>query len=365
MIVGFTGVIWEARPAERLAHDLHDGLGPVHLAESGAAWAKLGAELVDIGVEYGKILADLGLHWESQSYNHAFAKLTQLVPWFADAAGHAAFTAGKAEEQAMATTVALTAMPNPVEIAATQAIGDALSHVHLAAGSPLHGVAANTERAHQDQKQRASRVMESYERATTQVSTPWQQPNPPKIVAADALNAEVAAARAAAEKAKAAVPSGIAAAPAAAPAIGGIGGGIGAGGTAYQREKSKYAVADLGTDVAPAPSITQNGAGISAEPMRSTMPMGPMGAAAAHGNRDEEEHHAENYGLTTTAASASATDVNLPAGWVQAGQQDSAVSWSDIADRYESSKPALPEGVLNLGNTVAPAVLGAPDRGGQ
>ncbi|MGV9709742.1 PPE domain-containing protein [Gordonia sp. NPDC003424] len=363
MIVGFTGVIWEARPAERLAHDLHDGLGPAHLAESGAAWAKLGAELVDIGVEYGKILADLGLHWESASYNHAFAKLTQLVPWFADAAGHAVFTAAKAEEQAVATTVALTAMPNPVEIAATEAIAEALSHVHMAAGSPLHAVAANTERAHQDQKQRASRVMESYERATTPVSAPWQQPNPPKIVAADALNAEIAAAREAAEKAKAAAPSGIQAGLAAAPAIGSMSRGGGGGAGTYQREKTKYAAVDLSADVQPAPSIVQNGSGMSAEPMRSTMPMGPMGAAAAHGNRDDDEHHPENYGVTGAAAGASAADVNLPSGWVQADQHDSTVTWADIAGRYESSKPALPEGVLDLGNTVAPSVIGAPDGG--
>ncbi|MFW0797739.1 PPE domain-containing protein [Gordonia sp. CPCC 205515] len=362
MIVGFTGVIWEARPADRLAHDLHDGLGPVHLAESGAAWAKLGAELVDIGVEYGKILADLGLHWESSSYNHAFTKLTQMVPWFADAASHAAFTAGKAEEQAVATTVALTAMPNPVEIAATEAIQDALSHVHMAAGSPLHAVAADTERAHQDQKQRASRVMESYERATTQVSAPWQQPNPPKIVAADALNAEVAAAREAAENAKAAVPSGIHAGLAAAPAIGGIRGGVAAG--SYQREKTKYTAVDLAAEVSPAPAAAQSGTGMSAEPTRSAMPMAPMSAAAAQGNRDEDVHHAESYGVTAAATGATASEVNLPAGWVQADQHDSAVTWSDIANRYETPKPTLPEGVLNLGNTVAPAVLGAPDGGG-
>ncbi|MFW0783830.1 PPE domain-containing protein [Gordonia sp. CPCC 206044] len=363
MIVGFTGVIWEARPAERLAHDLHHGVGPARLAESGAAWATLAAELADIGVEYGKVLADLGLHWESQSYNHAFEQLTKFAPWFADAANQAVHTAGKAEAQAAATTVALTAMPNPLELQATKAVQEALSKVHIAAGSPLVAAAAHTERAQQDQKQRASRVMESYEKATTPVHKPWAHPKPPRIVSEDALHAEEAAAREAAAKARAAAQGmGIQAGLATAPAI-----GMGNYGSDYQREKSKYAATDLAADgQTPAPLVQNTGGAPVEAPVRSpgAMPMAP-GAAAAGSNSDDDEYRPTK--VEPAASSAAAADVNLPAGWVQAGQHDGEVSWEDIANRYETpSKPPLPEGVLNLGDgQVSPAVLGAPDESGH
>lgn len=361
MIVGFTGVIWEARPAERLAHDLHHGEGPARLAESGLAWARIGAELADIGVEYAKILADLGMHWQSHSYNHAFDKLTQLAPWFADAAAQAGHTAAKAETQAVATTVALTAMPNPLELQAAKAIQEALQNASkTAGGGALHAAAATAEHAQQDQKQRASRVMESYEKATTPVAHPWKQPSPPKIVSGAALAAEEAA-REAAEKAKASMGSGIQAGLAMAPAIGG---GFRGGGGDIERKKSEYAVTEM-PDVAEAiPVNATTGPATVGPAAHSGMPMGPMGAAGAQGGRDED-HYGRSYDVTPVASTASASDVNLPAGWVQTGETDSAVSWSDVAGRYEPSAP-LAEGQLDLGGgTVPPAVLGAPDEGGD
>ncbi|GAC69338.1 PPE domain-containing protein [Gordonia soli] len=363
MIVGFTGVIWEARTAERLAHDLHDGRGPVQLAESGLAWGTVAAEIAEVGVEYGKILAGLGVHWDSPTYNHAFEKLTQLVPWFADAAGHAVQTAARAEQQAAATTVALTAMPNPIEIQATKDVSEALSKVHIAAGSPLVAAAANTERAQQDQMQRASRVMESYERATTPVSTPWKHAAPPKIVSPAALRAEEAAAKEAAEKA-AAKPGGSTGASAGMVPMTGLGG---FGGAVAPREKSKYATTGL-AGVSQQPSVVSNGV---VEPTRpsTTIPMAPAAGAAgaaagAHGDDEAPRRRTE-----PTASGASASDVNLPAGWVEAGQQDSEVTWADVAGRYGSTpgEPAMlaGEGVLNLdADRVVPAVLGAPDRDG-
>ncbi|GAB92213.1 PPE domain-containing protein [Gordonia rhizosphera] len=367
MIVGFTGVIWEARPAERLAHDLHHGVGPARLAETGAAWTALATELVDIGVAYGKILADLGLHWESGSYNHAFEKLTQFAPWFADAANQAMQTAAKAEAQAAANAVALTAMPNPLEIAATKAIAEALSKVEAAAGSPIMAAAANNERAHQDQGQRASRVMESYERAATPVADPWKLPAPPRIVSDAALNAEEAAAREAAAQAKAvAHAAGIHGGLATAPLIGGIG-GFG-GGYDIPREKSNYAATELAADGHPVSPLVAPGG--PAEPTRAAghMPMAPMGAgAAAVGNSNDDEHRPAPVAPNVSRAAGAGADVHLPAGWLQAGEQDAPVSWSDIADRYQPpALPPLPEGVLDLGDgSVAPAVLGAPEEGDQ
>ncbi|MYR07566.1 PPE domain-containing protein [Gordonia sp. SID5947] len=365
MIVGFTGVIWEGRPAERLAHDLHNGLGPARMAESGAAWTAVAGELAEIGVEYGKILTELGVHWESHSYNHAFEKLMQFAPWFADAANQAVQTAAAAEGQAVATTVALTAMPNPVEIQATKAVQEALSHVHAAAGSPLIAAAANTERTQQDQKQRASRVMESYERASTPIEKPWTLPKPPHIVSEAALNAEAAAAREAAEKAKAiAQGTGIQAGLAMAPMFGA------ARGIDITREKSRYATTELAAS-GDAPTQLVEGTG-SSEPDRSSgsVPMAAgagAGAAAAGARSGDDEHRPASAEPTQSSAGASSPGVNLPAGWVQADQHDTEVSWSDIAGRYETpSAPTLPEGVLDLGDgQVSPAVLGAPDDRGR
>lgn len=366
MIVGFTGVIWEARPAQRLALDLHTGPGPRKLAESGLAWGEIAGELADIGIEYGKVIAELGIHWESDTYNHAFEKLTQLVPWFGEAAKHALESAGKTEQQAVATTVALTAMPNPVEIEATKAIGDALAKAEVAAGSPLNAVAANTERAQQDQKQRASRVMESFETATTPVSTPWRLGAPPKIVTDAALAAEVAARRAAAEVHRAAtspagagIPGGASGMP---MAFGG--GGFGGGGSTYRAPKSDYAAVNLAAEagpVAPVQPITAP----AVDSMR-TSGMPPMSPAATAANGADEEHRsvARRNDSSGTTSAASPSEINLPAGWMQAGEHDAAVSWQDVADRYDNSPrlPSMPEGEINL--AVHPVIgdTGTDDR---
>ncbi|MGY2063242.1 PPE domain-containing protein, partial [Nocardia gipuzkoensis] len=56
---GFTGVVWEAREAGKLAQDLTTGAGPVPMAEAGAAWTRLAAGFGAAAVEYEVILTQL------------------------------------------------------------------------------------------------------------------------------------------------------------------------------------------------------------------------------------------------------------------------------------------------------------------
>lgn len=355
MIVGFTGVIWEGRPADRLAHDLHDGPGPARLAESGLSWAKVGEELAEIAADYAKILADLGVHWQAASYNHAMTKLTQLAPWLAEAAQFALETSARAEAQAAATQVALIAMPNPVEIAVSKQIAQALEHTKIAPGSPLQAAASANDHAQHDQKQRASRVMESYEHASQPIEHPWHQQKLPEIVSSAALDAEQAAAREAAQSARPVAPSGVTAGLAASAAM-----GYGAGGSgSYVREKSKYAVTELASGAAAVAPLTPTPS--STEPVRASAPMAPMAPASAAAGDNQAQHRRAPATRADQASTAGASvgGVALPEGWIQAGEHDSPATWADVEARHH-----VPEGVLDLDTTfVSPPVLGGRDGG--
>ena len=57
--VGFTGVVWDARPTERLAKDLTTGPGAAPMAEAAAAWAKVAAAFGEAVIDYPQIMAVL------------------------------------------------------------------------------------------------------------------------------------------------------------------------------------------------------------------------------------------------------------------------------------------------------------------
>ncbi|WAC56415.1 PPE domain-containing protein [Gordonia sp. SL306] len=300
-MTGFTGVIWDARPTEKLAFDLGDGPGPGPLTDAGLAWATVSAELASAATEYGSILAALGLNWRSPHTSAAFEKLTRLAPWFAETAAAAGRNAGRAEGQAAAVTVARLTMPNIVEVDVAEKAMHAATVVSALAPALL-GAAAHAERALHDQKLRAARVMETYEAATESVARPWTDSRPaPDLVSAGPLGAERAARQAAARAAAHPAPPTVSAPVSM--------GGIPMGGVAPPPpEKTGYA-----------PTILAGGAGAgtpvpatnspSAAPASNT-PMGPMAPhtapaaterAVARGRMGPEQTD-ETHGPSASAA---------------------------------------------------------------
>lgn len=198
-MTGFTGVDWDARTSQQLATDLGHGPGPAPLVDAGLAWAQLSAELGEAALEYGAVLARLGVHWRSSHSHAALEKLTALAPWLGRAAAEAAENAGRAEAQAAAVAVARLTMPNLAEIDFV----DDMREMATAATTVvpiIAGATAQLERAVHEQRMRAARVMQAYETASEQVAQPWAGVAPaPGLVSDGPLNAEQAAERRAAQ----------------------------------------------------------------------------------------------------------------------------------------------------------------------
>ncbi|MFI9508651.1 PPE domain-containing protein [Nocardia sp. NPDC052566] len=189
---GFTGRVWEAVPAEKLARDLESGPGSAPTAQAGAAYAHLAIGLGEAAVEVGVIRAALDIAWQSD--HRSSERLAALGTWFADAAATALANAAKAEAQALAHEVARLAMPGSSEIAILEAVKSALLQ-GLALGSPIKAVAADIDDKADIATAHAARVMREYERATAPLAQPWSQADPPRTLTESAQVTEQAAAQ--------------------------------------------------------------------------------------------------------------------------------------------------------------------------
>lgn len=344
-MTGFTNVVWQARPTEQLATDLVTGAGAGPLTDAALGWSQVSAVLADAGIDYVRILARLGLSWESVTSDQAFGKLGAFAPWFADAAAVAADNAQRAGAQSAAVTVARMTMPNLPEVELTTGIRDAAAAVGAALGAPIGGVAADAERALHDQKRRAARVMETYEAASEPVARPWPGPSPAEVVSSVALVSE----QASLAPATRVTPQPIPAVPSS-PSGGGY--GPMTVGAVAPREKSRFAATVLaGSTAAPVGTESPN-TGAGPKPVTPVPPMTPVaGAVASQGEVPGRPSH------STPKAGIDDPDTSAPqtmAGWGHHDQSaDSAVDHPD--PRYRS-------GVLNLPPaTAVPSVLGAPD----
>lgn len=198
---GFTGVVWEARPPERLAQDLTMGPGSLPMAEAAAEWARLATVFGAAVLEYEQVLASLRGAWQSGRSNEVMEKVTTLRQWLVDAATTASSNAARLQAQVTAYEVARLAMPNTAEIEQIKQVQQAVESVGAMLGAPIRAVAADTDADADVAKAVASRVMRSYESAAEPLATPWQHQEPPKIAPEQALVAEQSAAAAAAPKA--------------------------------------------------------------------------------------------------------------------------------------------------------------------
>jgi hypothetical protein len=342
-VTGFTGVVWQARPAQQLAADLVEGAGPTASADAGLAWGQVAVVLADAGIDYAAILARLGTGWESATSDQAFGKLGAFASWFADVSVAAADNGGRAAAQCAATTVARLNMPNLPEIALTERIRDTAAAVGTALGAPIGGVAADAERALHDQKQRAARVMEAYESATEPLAAPWFSPRPTAVVSDKALANEQLA------RDTLRTPGPSTPAPAAPVSTGApIGTGFAPGAAALQPEKTRFAATVLAGSTAPPTAPATSGQSPTPRPSPPLSPVPPMVAPVA-----------------AVGAEQIRTPRATPTAGVDAGPAHDSNHWDlhrdGVADdqidvRYRTGALDLPPA------TSVPAVLGFADR---
>ena len=344
-MTGFTNVVWEARPTKQLATDLGAGAGDGPLITAALGWAQISALLADAGVDYVRILATLGVSWESASSDEAFGKLASFAGWFSDAAAAAADSAARAGAQAAATTVARISMPGLPELQITEDIHTAAVAVGAATGAPIGGVAADAERAAVDQKQRAARVMETYEAATEPVSRGWSVPRPVEIVSPDALASEQAV-----RKAARAVPAGPE------PTAGAVPGGIGGySPVSVPRQQTRYAATILAGSSASPAMVQPASTSPAARPSVPTAPMAPMMGAPGQGG--------DSVARRTPAHAGAGIDPATASGMGDEGVHDAPVAAA--VNLGEHPDPRYRNGTLDLPPAMSvPAVLGATEQGG-
>ncbi|WP_280433871.1 PPE domain-containing protein, partial [Nocardia carnea] len=232
-IPGFTGVLWDARPAEKLAHDLTTGPGARPMADAGAAWSRIAVAFGAAMAEYPQIIGRLQEAWRSEGSGPVLGRIATLSHWLADAAAAASRNAALTGGQAIAYEVACAAMPDPADITELAAALRTVEQVGAALGAPLVGAVADIDTAQQAAKATAARVMHVYEAASAQLAVPWEQATPPGLVSAATPAAEdrpVPGARISGEMPGARPPGGGGGGGGGPRGLGGPGGGRGARG---------------------------------------------------------------------------------------------------------------------------------------
>ncbi|WP_018181002.1 PPE domain-containing protein [Jongsikchunia kroppenstedtii] len=176
---GFAGVQWTARSTERLATDLGRGAGVSPLVEAGLSWGEIAIEAAAIGDELRRLLDRMRLSWDAPVAAAVLSDGDALVSWLHRLAESAGLMARRLQGQSAATTVALLAMPNPAEIAATAALRQSMTAAGGALGGALLGAGAALDRTVGDQHQRAVRAMQAYETASSELAHPTAVAMPP------------------------------------------------------------------------------------------------------------------------------------------------------------------------------------------
>ncbi|GGL23757.1 PPE domain-containing protein [Nocardia jinanensis] len=280
---GFTGVVWPARPADRLARDLTDGPGGVPMAEAVQAWARLAASFGAAVVEYERAVLEVRDAWGSGQSSEVLQRISTLRDWLIEAATTATANTVRFRSQVAAYEVARLAMPHTADIEQIQQIQRMLEAVGGILGAPLRAVAAETDKDADLAKAVASRVMENYEKATEPLASPWQHPTPPVIAPDTALAAEHAAAAPGANPAPPAVRGGMPLGPM----------GIPVGSIPIPAAMPRVPVAynaPVYTQSVKVPETVPQGAAVSAaggSSQAAPLAPGAMGAAGANGGGQE------------------------------------------------------------------------------
>ncbi|MGH3723720.1 MAG: PPE domain-containing protein [Mycobacterium sp.] len=188
--MGFTDVVWDSRSTEQLARDLTDGPGPASLGEAGAAWVRIANTLATASTDYKKILDVLRTAWVSDGSNAVVGRIEALGEWLEATAFNAAANGQRAEEAAVANTVAVLAMPSVSEAVEQKVRHDMMASLSAYNGAVLTGTFAEFDEQATADQANAALVMAQYEEAVTPLATPWEEPLPPEVVSGAALEAE-------------------------------------------------------------------------------------------------------------------------------------------------------------------------------
>jgi PPE family protein len=192
--VGFTNVVWASRSTEQLARDLTDGPGPVSVGGAGAAWVRVANEFASISTDFDKLLTRLRTVWDSQASTAAAHRLEEFGKWLQAASLNAAANGQRAEEAAVANTVAVLAMPSVSEAVEAKAAQDMMASLAAYNGAVLTGNFAEFDEAATADQANAAAVMSQYEDAVAHLAQPWEQAPPPEVSNGNALKAEQGAA---------------------------------------------------------------------------------------------------------------------------------------------------------------------------
>ena len=188
--MGFTNVVWASRSTEQLARDLTDGPGPASVGGAGAAWVRVANEFASVSADFDKLLARLRTVWDSQASTAAAQRLEEFGKWLQAVSLSAAANGQRAEEAAVANTVAVLAMPSVSEAIETKAAQDMMASLAAYNGAVLTGSFAEFDEAATADQANAAAVMTQYEEAVAHLAQPWEQPPPPEVSKGNALPAE-------------------------------------------------------------------------------------------------------------------------------------------------------------------------------
>lgn len=191
--MSFTGIVWESRSTEQLARDLVDGPGPGSVGGGGAAWVRVANEFANVSTEFDKLMARLWSVWDGQASNAAAQRLEEFGKWLQAVSLSAAANGQRAEEAAVANTVAVLAMPSVSEATESRAAHDMMASLAAYNGAVLTGSFAEFDQAATADRANAAAVMSQYEDAVAHLAEPWEQPLPPQVSKGDALAAETTA----------------------------------------------------------------------------------------------------------------------------------------------------------------------------
>ena len=188
--MGFTDVAWESRSTEQLARDLTEGPGPRSVGQAGAAWVRVANELASASEEYGKIVEKIKASFASKGADAAVGKIEEFGRWLQAVSLSAAGNGERAEEAAVANSVAVMAMPNVSEAVEDRTAHDVMDSLAAYNGAILNGRFAELDEAATGKQAAAAAIMYQYEESSSPIAAPWDQPLPPDVCNGAALESE-------------------------------------------------------------------------------------------------------------------------------------------------------------------------------
>jgi len=307
--MGFTNVAWESRSTEQLARDLTEGPGPTPAGQAGASWVRVANELAAVSEDYQKLADQLTGAFDSGAADAVVRRIQDYGNWLRAMSLSAAGNGQRAEEAAVAHSVAILAMPTVSEVVEAQTTRDVMASLAAYNGLILNGRFAEFDEAADTDQANAAAVMQQYEEACSELSQPWDQPTAPDV--------SNGSARAAEREARAAGGTG----------AGGAGGGGGVAVPpaplgAFRLSEVKSAAEKRHSSPGASVSSTSAGARVGAGGMGG---YGPM--AAGMGRGDNSRDHESAHGTEALAGG----------GEPEAGLAEGGVNWLPTAATSDTS----------------------------